>query len=86
MEHITTEYGQDCNLIKCTESEFWALKGFLNQIGVEIRRTYTSGDTVIFQARNGYKDWVKLFKSRSETCESIDSEVTKNLESEIYAR
>lgn len=59
MKYISEEYGQKCNLLELTQSEYAALEPFLLALGVRTRSTsywVEDGSTVCkIQAENPYK-------------------------------
>ena len=67
MEHITTEYGTQCNLLKLNSAEYWTLKDFMEPVGVELRACVYDGatDTYTIQARDDLRDICRLHKDQS---------------------
>ena len=63
MEHITMQYGQECNLIKSTLEEFRIMEKFLEAHGVLVRICKMSKDEVEWQAQNPYQVWANLYSS-----------------------
>ena len=61
MEHITTKYGQPCNLIKLPIDEWWSLEPFLRNLGIRARITIDDGKFVTIQAENLYKFYDRNF-------------------------
>ena len=66
MEHITEQYGQECNILKLTSSEFWTLKEFMGPMGVELRAISYDGATDIYtiQGRNPIMNACMLYGDR----------------------
>lgn len=85
MKRITEEYGSPCNKIESTYEEFYILKAFLKEHGIEARMITACGNTCEWQIRNGYKDWVYLNKNE-KVCEGIIDIVEENIKDNSYAR
>lgn len=85
MKHITEEYGSPCNHIESTIEEFFILKAFLKEYGVEARRISACGNVCEWQIRNGYKDWVHLNRNE-KVCERIIDTVEENIATNVYSR
>lgn len=85
MKHIKEEYGSPCNIIESTNEEFFILKNFLKEYGIEARRISACGNTCQWQIRNGYKDWVHL-NSENKLAQTIISIVEDNIKNNTYAR
>ena len=64
MRRIVGEYGQEINILECTLGEFWILKNFLAEVGVEIRWSYYYQGVVKCQVRNAHRETCKLYKER----------------------
>ena len=85
MKRITEQYGNPCDYIESTIEEFFMLKEFLKNYGVEARMISASGDTCEWQIRNDYRNWVHL-KRNVKACESIINIVEENIKYDVYSR
>lgn len=87
MKYITEDHGSPCNIIESTPEEFFMFKEFLKKYGVEARRIYSCGNTCKWQIRNGYKDWVHLYRNGKEEskCERIIHIVEENIKNNSYS-
>ena len=52
MEHIKEQYGSRCNLLNMKEDDFWALRDFLAEMGVQIRMVKAYAGECVIQGQN----------------------------------
>ena len=75
MKYITEEYGQPCELIESTCEEFFIMKEFLKQHGVEARLVMSYGEVCKWQIRNVYKYWCFGTINGSEIAKRAEKEI-----------
>lgn len=62
MEHIKEQYGSQCNLLRMKEEDFWPLRDFLAEMGVQIRMTMEYAGECVIQGQNlQHKGNIKWF-------------------------
>ena len=52
MEHIKEQYGSPCNLLSMKEEDFWPLRDFLAEMGVQIRMVSAHAGECVIQGQN----------------------------------
>ena len=54
MNHITTQYGEDCNLLELSVDDYYKLERFLLKLGVRSRMISMYQGNCLIQAENVY--------------------------------
>lgn len=52
MEHIKERYGTECNYLRMQVADFWVLRDFLAEMGVQIRMVSEFAGECVVQGQN----------------------------------